>query len=126
MKKIASIEEAIKLFEENSIKQGQTMKTGNYKEGNKCFNNKMKCLSYLYKLGRMEALEELLSHEDVGVRESASYAYLSVCPQKGEDVLSEIANGNYGFHSLNAEMILKEWKEGRLTFIFQREGRFIL
>lgn len=39
-------------------------------------------------------------------------------PQKGEDVLSEIANGNYGFLSINAEMTLKEWKEGRLKFLF--------
>ena len=114
-------DKALKLFEENSIKQAQTLKTGNYKLGNECFDNKIKCLSYLYKTNGMGMLEQLLSHENVGVRESASYAYLSVCPQKGEEVLSEIANGTYGIHSFNAEMILKEWKKGELKFIFMDE-----
>jgi hypothetical protein len=121
MKTITSQEEALKLFEENSIKQAQTLETGNFKLGNECFDNKIKCLSYLYKTNGMGMLEQLLSHENVGVRESASYAYLSVCPQKGEEVLSEIANGNYGIHSFNAEMILKEWKKRELKFIFMDE-----
>ena len=121
MKTIKSQEEALRLFEENSIKQAQTLETGNYKLGNRCFDNKIKCLSYLYKTNGMGMLEQLLSHENVGVRESASYAYLSVCPKKGEEVLSEIANGSYGIHSFNAEMILKEWKKGELKFIFMDE-----
>ncbi len=120
MKTIKSVEEAISLFEENSIKQAQTMETGDYKVGNLCFDNKIKCLSYLYEHEKLELLENYLSHENVGVRETAAYAYLSICPQKGEEVLSEIANGDYGFHSINAEMTLKEWKGGRLTFLFQK------
>ena len=118
MKTIENVEEALRLFEENSIKQAQTLEIGNYKLGNKCFDNIMKCLSCLYKQGKLDLLEPFLSHENAGVRETAAYAYLYVCPQKGEDVLSEIANGNYGFLSINAEMTLKEWKEGRLKFIF--------
>ena len=119
MKTIENVEEALRLFEENSIKQAQTLEIGNYKLGNKCFDNIMKCLSCLYKQGKLDLLEPFLSHENAGVRETAAYAYLSVCPQKGEDVLSEIANGNYGFLSINAEMTLKEWKEGRLKFLFR-------
>ncbi|MBR1411453.1 MAG: DUF2019 domain-containing protein [Prevotella sp.] len=119
MKTIDNIEEALNMFEEYSIKQSQTLETGNYKVGNKCFDKKMKCLSYLYKHGKLEILEKYLSHENVGVRETAAYAYLSICPQEGEKVLSEIARGNYGFHSISAEMTLKEWKEGRLAFLFK-------
>ena len=118
MKTIENVDEALRLFEENSIKQAQTLDTGNYKVGNKCFDNIMKCLTYLYKQGKLEMLEPFLSHENAGVRETAAYAYLYVCPQKGEDALSEIANGNYGFLSINAEKTLKEWKEGRLEFLF--------
>ena len=118
MKTIENVDEAIKLFEENSIKKALTLETGNYKVGNKCFDNIIKCLSYLYKQGKLEMLEPFLTHENAGVRETAAYAYLYVCPQKGEDVLSEIANGNYGFLSINAEMTLKEWKDGRLRFLF--------
>ena len=121
MKTIDSVEEALKMFEENSIRQAQTLETGNYKIGNKCFDNKMKCLSYIYKCGKLKELEKYLAHENVGLRETAAYAYLSICPQEGEVVLSEIAQGNYGFHSLTAEMTLKEWKEGKLSFIFQND-----
>ena len=70
MKTIKSQEEALRLFEENSIKQAQTLETGNFKLGNECFDNKIKCLSYLYKTNGMGMLEQLLSHENVGVRES--------------------------------------------------------
>ena len=118
MKTIGNVDEALRLFEENSIKKARTMETGNYKDGNKCFDIIMKCLSYLYKQGKLEMLEPFLSHENAGVRETAAYAYLYVCPQKGEDVLLEIANGNYGFLSINAEKTLKEWREGRLEFLF--------
>lgn len=120
MKTINSIEEAIRLFEENSVKQAKTMETGDYKVGNLCFDNKIKCLSYLYEHGKLELLEKYLSHENVGVRETAAYAFLSFCPQKGEEILSEIANGDYGFHTITAEMTLKEWKDGKLTFLFQK------
>lgn len=121
MKTISSIEEAIRLFEENSVKQAQTMETGDYKVGNQCFDNKIKCLSYLYEHGKLELLENYLSHENVGVRETAAYAYLSFCPQKGEEVLSEIANGDYGFHTITAEMTLKEWKDGKLRQGWQHQ-----
>ena len=50
---IENVEEALRLFEEKSIKQAQTLETGNYRVGNKCFDNKMKCLSYLYKQGKL-------------------------------------------------------------------------
>ena len=39
MKRIDNVEEALKLFEENTIKQAQTFETGNFKVGNKCFDN---------------------------------------------------------------------------------------
>ena len=119
MKKIGNVEEALKMLEEYSIRQAQTLETGNSKVGNKCFDYKINCLSYLYKHGKLKMLEDYLSYENVGVRETAAYAYLSICPQKGEKVLSEIARGNYGFHSITAEMTLKEWKEGRLEFLFR-------
>ena len=88
MKRIDNVEEALKLFEENTIKQVQTFETGNFKVGNKCFDNQIRCLSYLHKQGKIE-------------------------------VLSKIATGNYGFHSINAEMLLKEWKDGNLVFLYE-------
>lgn len=119
MKRIDNVEEALKLFEENSIKKAQTLETGNFKVGNKCFDNQIKCLSYLHKQNKLEMLEPFLSHENPEVRVSAAYAFLSLHPQRAEKVLSEIANGNYGFHSINAEMLLKEWKEGNLVFLYE-------
>ena len=40
MKTIETVDEALRLFEEYSIKQAQTMETGNYKVGNKCFDER--------------------------------------------------------------------------------------
>ena len=36
MKTIENVDEALSMFEENSIKKAQTLETGNYKVGNKC------------------------------------------------------------------------------------------
>ena len=74
MKTIENVDEALRLFEENSIKQAQTLDTGNYKVGNKFFDDIMKFLSYLYKQGKLEMLEPFLSHENAGVRETAVVA----------------------------------------------------
>ena len=62
MKTIGNVDEALRLFEENSIKQAQTLDTGNYEVGNKCFDNIMKCLTYLYKQEKLDLLEPFLSH----------------------------------------------------------------
>ena len=51
MKTIENVDEALRLFEENSIKQAQTLDTGNYKVGNKCFDKgNWKCWSHFFRM----------------------------------------------------------------------------
>lgn len=118
MNKIKNIEEAISLFVDNAKEHAISSMTGNYKKGNKCFDNKMKCLSFLYKEHKLELLQVYLTHKDVGVRESTAYALLNYFPAECERVLSEIAQGGYGIISFNADITLSEWKKGNLDFPF--------
>jgi len=56
MKKIHSVEEAVRLFEESSIIQSQALDVGDSKTYNKHYPRKTECLKYLYEQHRLEAL----------------------------------------------------------------------
>jgi hypothetical protein len=118
MKRIDNTEDAISLFVEIANEHAISFETGDFKKGNKCYTNKMKCLYFLYKNHQMKLLKEYLNNENVGVRGDTAYALLKFYPEECEKVLSEIAVGGYGFNSFNAEMVLSEWKKGTLGFPF--------
>ena len=63
-------------------------------------------------------LKVYLNDVDVRVRESTAFALLNYFPVECEKVLSEIANGEYGIISFNAEITLSEWRKGHLIFPF--------
>ncbi len=116
---IRNEENALELVELSVMEQAAAMKKGDYKTANKYFEREMKCIVYLYNNQRLEAMEKFLVSNNVNLRAVAAYALLPVFPHKCELILSEIADGNYGIDSFNAEMTLKEWKGGKLIFPYQ-------
>jgi hypothetical protein len=118
MKKINSIEDALLLFEENTIKRGEALSADDFKTYNKYLPTINKCIVYLYDNQQLNLLYKFLKHNNHYVRSLAAYALLPLFENECVKVLNEIANGNYGFLSINAEKTLKEWKEGRLEFLF--------
>ncbi len=66
-----------------------------------------------------EALNELLNllqNKDTGVRFWAASHALEFSPEKGENVLSEIAKIPKSLIAFSAEVTLREWRAGRLRF----------
>ena len=114
-----SIEEAISIFENSVAIQAQTFETGDYKKGNRHFKLYMQSIVYLYEHNHLADLEPLLKHENVGVRSTAAYALLPIMEEKSKAVLQEIANSNYGIHSLNAERTLQRWNDNEIIFPYQ-------
>ena len=116
MRKIKSNDEALRLFEESSIRHSEASETGDYKTGNRHHDIIVACILYLYDNQQLQLLEPFLEHPHVGVRLWAAFALLSVEKTKAENVLMDIQNGSFGIIGGNAMYTLKEWKNGKLKF----------
>ena len=66
-------------------------------------------------LGSQVKLLDLLRDSDAGVRGWVASHALEFSPEKGEPVLVELA-AQPGVVGLDAQMVLEEWRAGRLTF----------
>lgn len=114
-----SIEEALATFEKCATIQAQTFETGDYRKGNKYFDKLMKSIVFLYEQKHLIDLEPFLHHQNVGVRSTAAFALLPVIEEKSKTVLQEIADNDYGIHSLNAERTLLRWNNNEIIFPYQ-------
>ena len=119
MKKINSIEDALLLFEENTIKRGEALSADDFKTYNKYLPTINKCIVYLYDNQQLNLLYKFLKHNNHYVRSLAAYALLPLFENECVKVLNEIANGNYGIQGLNAKRTLMMWRDGELKFPYQ-------
>lgn len=67
--------------------------------------------------GLPELLEPLLAHESDAVKLAAAFTLLRFTPEQCECVMEEIASKG-GDTAFEAEMTLREWKNGRIKFTF--------
>lgn len=94
MRKIKDIETALAVFEEASIKQTEATEEGDYKTGNKCYNEITKAVEFIKNEGAVENLRQFLSHTSIGVRMWSACYLLPVDEKEGEKVLKEIAKSS--------------------------------
>lgn len=116
MKKISSIEEALMLFEECSVKHGKATENGDYKLGNKNHDIIIACILYLYDTQQLQLLDPFLEHQDVNVRLWAALPLLTVERAKAEKTLRDVQNGPCSIYRSDAMYTLREWESGRLKF----------
>lgn len=121
MARLKSIEDAVRMIEVCAIKEGEATENGDYKTNNKYARYEAKCVKYLFEHNQLMALHDYLRHENHRVRLSAAYVLLPLYEEESKNVLQEIAEGNYGFSGLSAEMILKQWYAGELKFPYQAD-----
>lgn len=69
----------------------------------------------LRRRGSESALLVLLESREEGVRGWAGAHALEFAPEQGEPVLAELAESP-GLHGFDAQITLREWRAGRLTF----------
>ncbi len=115
MKKIKDIETALVIFEEAAIKQAEATESGDYKTGNKYYNEIRKAVDFIKSINAINELEPFLSHGSVGVRMWSACYYLPVDESIGLKVLEDIVKDS-SIHSLTAETTISEWKKGNLSF----------
>lgn len=121
MKKINSVEDALRLFEENVVKRGVAFDADDFKTYNKFLPIIYKCIVYLHDNHQLKLLYKFLHHKNHHVRSTAAYALLPLYEKDCIMVLQEIENGNYGLQCLDAKTTLMMWNSGELKFPYQPE-----
>ena len=116
---ITSVEEALQLFENITIKRGSALDVDDFKTYNKQFTQVHKCIMYLYEHQQIHLLRIYFKHNNQHVRYSAASALLPLYEEESTHILSDIASGNYGLLSLNAKTTLMMWRDGELKFPYQ-------
>lgn len=106
-------------FIDAAIKREDALEYGNAKIANKKYAEMEKIRKQWMKDPDrlLELLEPLLNHENDAVRLHAAFTLLRIIPERCEGVMEEIASKD-GEVAFEAEMTLREWKNGRLKFTF--------
>ena len=76
MNKITSVDEALQLFEDITIKRGSALDADDFKTYNKQFSQVHKCIMYLYEQQQIHLLRIYFKHNNQHVRYSAASALL--------------------------------------------------
>lgn len=113
MKRVESIEQALKLFEEYSTKRGKALYSGDSKTANRCYDNIRKIVHILRDEKQLDRLAIFYNHPNTFVKSAAATYLLPVHEKESIKVLKEISKMKV-FGSLDAEIIIKEWKNGNL------------
>lgn len=107
------IKTALEIFEDACIKHSEATEQGDYKTGNKYYDQIVKAVNFLKNENEINTLKKYLSSPSVGVRLWTAYFWLGVDKKEGVKVLEEIVK-RADIHSLTAETTLSEWKKGNL------------
>lgn len=114
---INNIDSTLSAFKTAATAQAAATEEGDYKKGNKAFEQIIQIIKYLNKFERLNELEALLRDSDVGVRMFAAYALLQTSPNIAVPILKEIAKRK-DIHSLTAKTTLEQWESNTLIFPF--------
>ena len=104
---VKDIQIALQLFEDAAAKHAEATEHGNYKLGNKCYDQIGVAITFLKQQDAIDSLLIFLDNSSVGVRMWASSYLLPKREKESIRVLEVIAKGS-GIHSLTAETILTE------------------
>ncbi len=112
---MSDLQDHIAIYVSNAVKHGEGTLSGDYKLANKSYDAKMKALKRILEFGNAgrDEILLLLNHDNDSVRTSAAAHSLGYNEELALETLEEVASGD-DIISLNAEMVIKEWKGGRL------------
>lgn len=111
MKKIESIQQALDLFEKYSISRGKALEAGNSKVANYNYDRIGDVVDFLREEKDLSKLSVFYNHPNAFVKLSAAAYLLPVFEKESLKAMKEITKG---IVSLNAEITIKEWKNGNL------------
>lgn len=100
-----------------ALAHGEATEAGDHRRANKAHQQLVEALRAVRATGDAAgALGKLMDDPELAVRVWAATHGLEFDPDAAERVLSGIASGGHTIHQFNAEMVLREWRAGRLTF----------
>lgn len=105
---------ALMKFEEASVAHSNATAEGDYKRANSAYKTMAQVTKFLKEKNKTHLLARFLSHHDIGVRISAAARLLPIMESEALAVLN-LATASRDFHSLDAAMILAEWRKGTLN-----------
>jgi len=109
------IEVLINQYVESDSEHGNATEQGDYKKANSNYRKNEKIFQKLLQLGKKacEELAQLLNHDNPHVRVSAATHLLSAKKKEAVRTLKKLSKES-GIVSLDAKMVLQEWKKGNL------------
>lgn len=113
--KIKNIEEALGLFIDSASKQIESNENGDYKIGNKCYDDLVIVTNYLKRTNSIKELRKLLDNKHIGVRLWSATYLLRDFEEEAKQTLREIVSLSHPVHSFTAEVTLSEWSNGSLA-----------
>jgi len=116
--KSASLEELIDTYAKAAAEHGKATENGDYKTGNKAADTVAVIYNELRSRGldAQRSLLNLLHDENPGIRIWAAAHALEFSPSDGVPVLETMIKSEEGIIRFDAEMTLKEWRNGKLRF----------
>lgn len=112
--KTKSTEELLLLYESAAKEHGKATEEGNYKVANRAHDMVVAIRRELMDRGCERMLIRLLSSPNDWVKHWAATHLLQTNPEEAVPVLENLSNGNKGYLRLGSEVVLKEWRAGRL------------
>ncbi|HJA55866.1 MULTISPECIES: DUF2019 domain-containing protein [Bacteroides] len=114
MRKIKNLKEALEIFEDAAIKQADAiMQKGSSKIANRNYDKILSVAQYLRENKLLPELSVFYMHPNLSVRSWAAAYLLPVYEEESIKILEEIAKFE-GFGALDADILIKEWKKGKL------------
>ena len=110
-----NLDEAINTIIESSQQHSHAIETGDYKTANKNYELIQKAVIYLRQNDGIEKLTGLLTYNDIGVKVVAASYLLKHVENQAVTVLEEIESKSIPHHSFTAELVLQEWRKGKLN-----------
>jgi hypothetical protein len=116
--KKASVAQLLGEYEEAALAHRAGSRTGEYKKANAAYHRLAAVLRELRSRGpeAHSALLRLLEDPRLDIRGWVAAHALEMAPERAEKVLEAIAAGPHSLARLSAEMVLQEWRGGRLKF----------
>ena len=111
-------EELVEMYANAAFEHGLASEMGNYRKANASYDLISAAFRELRRRGAdaLELLLPLLVDERISVRVWAGAHALQFRPEQATSVLEEIAAGSHGLLGFDADMTLKEWRNGKLSF----------
>lgn len=121
-----TIEQALSLFEQLSIKRGNALNKGNSKTANYCYDKIKKVVSFLKENEELPKLSAFYNHSNPQVRLTAAAYLLPIFEKESLNVLKEVSKEE-NIIGLCAEMTIQEWKNGNLKnfYTLQNESKLV-